>query len=154
MSTNRLPQQSESIENLLSKHNISFDEYHYKGNGDVINNKINTLKVLKERYPNINTIKIWDNDKKHLETLKKWGVINNVQITYSLDKYSINESENKQDKLIRKYSELINTPYFYDLKSMDVPEEYWEDVLSYKFNQPVTIKGNGVYDQYLSLIHI
>ena len=59
----------------------------------------------------------------------------------------INESEDKQEKLIKKYSELINTPYFYDLKSMDVPEEYWKNIFSYKFNQPVTVKSNYVLDE-------
>ena len=55
----------------------------------------------------------------------------------------IKEDNNKVERYIYKVSQILQKPYIYNLKSMDVPMEYWDDILSNIFNEPVKWKKPG-----------
>ena len=84
MLTGRLPHQAEQIEELLLLHNISFDEYHYKGNGDTLTSKFNTIKSLLNRFPNVKEIEMWEDREPHAIEFKKWGEENGVNLKVNL----------------------------------------------------------------------
>lgn len=82
--TGRLPQQSLQIEELLHSNDIYFDEYHYKGNGDTLTSKINTIKNLINKYPYVNEIEMYEDRKPHAIEFLKWGKENGVNIKVNL----------------------------------------------------------------------
>jgi hypothetical protein len=84
MLTGRLPHQSEQIEELLSLHKINFDEYHYKSNGDTLTSKINTIKSLLHRYPNVTEIEMWEDREPHALSFEQWGKDNNINLNVNL----------------------------------------------------------------------
>jgi len=57
--------------------------------------------------------------------------------------------EDKKDRYYDKLSKIIRPPYFYDLKSLDIPKHLWDKILSIKFNQKVGVSG-GDYIVYNS----
>jgi hypothetical protein len=84
MLTGRLPQQSKQVEGLLKLHNIQFDEYHYKGNGDTLGSKINTLRTLILRYPNVEQIEMWEDREPHAIEFERWGEENGIDLIVNL----------------------------------------------------------------------
>jgi hypothetical protein len=56
----------------------------------------------------------------------------------------INENIDLEEKYINGISNIINIPYFYNLKVTDTPEHLWNRILSKKFNQEVRVQGNGI----------
>jgi FMN phosphatase YigB (HAD superfamily) len=84
MLTGRLPHQSEQIEELLALHEINFDEYHYKSNGDTLTSKINTIKSLLHRYPNVTEIEMWEDREPHALSFEQWGEDNNINLNVNL----------------------------------------------------------------------
>ena len=59
----------------------------------------------------------------------------------------------KKEEFIKKIDRFIEPPYFYSLKSFEVPEHLWEEILSDKLNQDINqiyVYGNEhtVYDSY------
>lgn len=55
----------------------------------------------------------------------------------------IKEDNNKVDRYINKITQILQKPYIYNLKTMDVPEEYWNDILSKIFNEPFKLNKYG-----------
>jgi len=84
MLTGRLPQQHNQVEGLLSSNEIYFDEYHYKGNGDTLGSKINTIETLLSKYPNVDRIEMWEDRVPHATEFKKWGEDNGIPIKVNL----------------------------------------------------------------------
>ena len=84
MLTGRLPQQHNQVEGLLSSNEIYFDEYHYKGNGDTLGSKINTIETLLSKYPNVDSIEMWEDRVPHATEFKKWGEDNGIPIKVNL----------------------------------------------------------------------
>jgi FMN phosphatase YigB (HAD superfamily) len=84
MLTGRLPHQSGQIEELLALHEINFDEYHYKSNGDTLTSKINTIKSLLHRYPNVSEIEMWEDREPHALSFEQWGEDNNINLNVNL----------------------------------------------------------------------
>lgn len=89
MLTGRLPQQSLQVEELLHLNNLYFDEYHYKGNGDTLSSKINTIKNLLIKYPKVNKIEMFEDREPHAIEFLKWGKENGVNIKVNLVKNRI-----------------------------------------------------------------
>lgn len=152
MLTGRLPHQAEQIEELLLLHNISFDEYHYKGNGDTLGSKINTIKSLLNRFPNVKEIEMWEDREPHAIEFKKWGeenginlkvnlVTNNGQILKGGAYDLINESLNNSQIFYEKISNIINPPYFSDLKSLGIPVSEWAPILNIIFGKDLIVDG-------------
>ena len=86
MLTGRLPHQNDQIVELLSLHNIFFDEYHYKETGDTLSSKLNTIITLLNRYPNVSSIEMWEDREPHAISFKEWGRENNVPIEVNVVK--------------------------------------------------------------------
>ena len=84
MLTGRLPHQNDQIVELLSLHNIFFDEYHYKETGDTLSSKLNTIITLLNRYPNVSSIEMWEDREPHAIAFKEWGRDNVVDIEVNL----------------------------------------------------------------------
>lgn len=84
MLTGRLPQQADQVEKILNDRSLVFDEYHYKGNGATLNSKINTIKSLLNRYPNVNFIEMYEDREPHAISFEEWGKENGVNIKVNL----------------------------------------------------------------------
>ena len=132
MLTGRLPHQSEQIEELLALHNINFDEYHYKSNGDTLTSKINTIKSLLHRYPNVSEIEMWEDREPHALSFEQWGKDNNINLNVNLvgsDHITINEStENNKEKFYDEVVKMLRKPPYgkiligLDLENSDMVE--------------------------------
>lgn len=134
MLTGRLPHQSEQIEELLALHNINFDEYHYKSNGDTLTSKINTIKSLLHRYPNVTEIEMWEDREPHVLSFEQWGEDNNINLNVNLvgsDNITINEStENNKEKFYDEVVRMLRKPPYgkiligLDLENSDMVEVF------------------------------
>jgi len=134
MLTGRLPHQSEQIEELLALHNINFDEYHYKSNGDTLTSKINTIKSLLHRYPNVTEIEMWEDREPHVLSFEQWGEDNNINLNVNLvgsDHITINEStENNKEKFYDEVVRMLRKPPYgkilfgLDLENSDMVEVF------------------------------
>jgi hypothetical protein len=132
MLTGRLPHQSEQIEELLALHNINFDEYHYKSNGDTLTSKINTIKSLLHRHPNVTEIEMWEDREPHALSFEQWGKDNNINLNVNLvgsDHITINEStENNKEKFYDEVVKMLRKPPYgkiligLDLENSDMVE--------------------------------
>jgi hypothetical protein len=159
MLTGRIPHQAEQIEELLLLHNISFDEYHYKGNGDTLSSKINTIKSLLNRFPNVKEIEMWEDREPHAIEFKQWGEENGVNLKVNLVTSNgqiikggvndlVNESIDKKKIFFDKISKLINPPYFSDLESLGIPQSEWSTILSVVFGKEVHL---DFYQQFIEV---
>ena len=159
MLTGRIPHQAEQIEELLLLHNISFDEYHYKGNGDTLSSKFNTIKSLLNRFPNVKEIEMWEDREPHAIEFKQWGEENGVNLKVNLVTSngqiikggvndSVNESIDKKKIFFDKISKLINPPYFSDLESLGIPQSEWSTILSVVFGKEVHL---DFYQQFIEV---
>jgi hypothetical protein len=84
MLTGRLPQQHKQVEGLLSSNGIYFDEYHYKGNGDTLGSKLNTIRTLLSKYPTVESIEMWEDREPHAIEFREWGKENGIPIKVNL----------------------------------------------------------------------
>jgi len=84
MLTGRLPQQHKQVEGLLSSNGIYFDEYHYKGNGDTLGSKLNTIRTLLIKYPTVESIEMWEDREPHAIEFRKWGKENGIPLKVNL----------------------------------------------------------------------
>lgn len=159
MLTGRLPHQAEQVEELLLLHNVSFDEYHYKGNGDTLTSKINTIKSLLNRFPNVTEIEMWEDREPHAIEFKQWGEENGVNLKVNLVTSNgqiikggvndlVNESIDKKKIFFDKISKLINPPYFSDLESLGIPQSEWSTILSVVFGKEVHL---DFYQQFIEV---
>jgi len=147
MLTGRLPHQAEQIEELLSLHNIYFDEYHYKGNGDTLNSKLNTIQSLLNRFPSVNEIEMWEDREPHAIEFDRWGKEKGIDLYVNLVNSTnelINESVN--DNLIDKVISSLKPPYIYNLYSMGFNSNDSEKILSKIFGEGVHIYDDSVWD--------
>ena len=86
MLTGRLPNQADQVEDILNSKGIVFDEYHYKDSGDTLKSKLNTLRSLLNRYPNVNYIEMYEDREPHAIGFEEWGKNNNINIKVNLVK--------------------------------------------------------------------
>jgi len=84
MLTGRLPNQADQVEDILNSQGIIFDEYHYKNDGSTLSSKLNTIKSLLNRYPNVNFIEIYEDRESHAMEFDSWGKENNIDIKVNL----------------------------------------------------------------------
>jgi len=92
MLTGRLSNQADQVEDILNSQGIIFDEYHYKNDGDTLSSKLNTIRSLLNRYPNVNFIEVYEDKEPHAIGFEEWGKENNIDIKVNLvSKNSINQ---------------------------------------------------------------
>lgn len=80
MLTGRMPVQKDQVEYILNSRGVIFDEYHYKERGGTLDSKINTIKSLLKKYPNVNEIEMWEDRLNHADYFEMWGKKNDVNI--------------------------------------------------------------------------
>jgi len=84
MLTGRLPNQSDQVEQILHDNNVVFDEYHYKDDGDTFFSKINTINSLLNRFPNVDSIVMYEDREPHAIGFKEWGEGKNLNLDVKL----------------------------------------------------------------------
>jgi len=157
MLTGRIPHQSSQVEELLAFHNIYFKEYHYKSNGDTLTSKLNTIKSLLNRFPQVKEIEMWEDREAHVIAFEEWGIENgiNIKVNYITDDVvPLNESTEsesfgfRQPKNINSYyekvSKLLKPPFIINLEKMgfDVYDEV-EKILSHYFGERVYLHDSS-----------
>jgi len=73
MLTGRLFKLSTHVEAILESKGLVFDEYHYNGGGKTENEKMRTMEILLEKYPNVVEIAMWDDRLMHIPIFEQWG---------------------------------------------------------------------------------
>lgn len=147
MLTGRIPHQSSQIEELLALHNIYFKEYHYKSDGDTLTSKLNTIKSLLNRFPQVKDIEMWEDREAHVIAFEEWGKENgiNIKVNYITDDViPLNESTESTDSYYEKVSKLLKPPFIFNLEKMgfDVYGEV-EKILSYYFGERVYLHDDS-----------
>ena len=147
MLTGRLPHQSSQVEELLALHNIYFKEYHYKSDGDTLTSKLNTIKSLLNRFPQVKEIEMWEDREAHVIAFEEWGKENgvNIKVNYITDDVvPLNESTESMDSYYEKVSKLLKPPFILNLEKMgfDVYSEV-EKVLSHYFDERVYLHDSS-----------
>jgi hypothetical protein len=147
MLTGRLPHQSSQVEELLAFHNIYFKEYHYKSDGDTLTSKLNTIKSLLNRFPQVKDIEMWEDREAHVIAFEEWGKENgvNIKVNYITDDVvHLNESTESMDSYYEKVSKILKPPFILNLEKMgfDVYSEV-EKVLSHYFGEIVYLHDDS-----------
>ena len=140
MLTGRLPHQSSQVEELLALHNIYFKEYHYKSNGDTLTSKLNTIKSLLNRFPQVKDIEMWEDREAHVNAFGEWGKENgvNIKVNYITDDVvPLNESTESMDSYYEKVSKIVKPPFIFNLEKMGFDYSEVERVLSHYFGERV-----------------
>ncbi len=141
MLTGRLPHQSQQIEELLAFHNIYFKEYHYKSNGDTLTSKLNTIKSLLNRFPQVKEIEMWEDREAHVIAFEEWGKENGINIIVNFVTDDINPItktivvENKLDSVYEK----IKRPYFNNMNIMGLTNDEIRNFFIKKYGDDITL---------------
>lgn len=141
MLTGRLPHQSSQVEELLALHNIYFKEYHYKSNGDTLTSKLNTIKSLLNRFPQVREIEMWEDREAHVIAFEEWGKENgiNIKVNYITDDV-VPLNESVEDKLYNKVSTMIKPPYADFLLKMGFGKDSMEQIFKKIFGDDITLR--------------
>jgi len=141
MLTGRLPHQSSQVEELLAFHNIYFKEYHYKSDGDTLTSKINTIKSLLNRFPQVKEIEMWEDREAHVIAFEEWGKENgiNIKVNYITDDV-VPLNESVEDKLYNKVSKMIKPPYGDFLLKMGFDKNSMEQVFKKMFGNDINLR--------------
>lgn len=73
MMTGRRDKLAEQVKKILDHHNLEFDEYIYNTGGDTLGNKLNYLDKLIKKYPNVESVHMWEDRVEHVRAFKAWG---------------------------------------------------------------------------------
>ena len=141
MLTGRLPHQSSQVEELLALHNIYFKEYHYKSNGDTLTSKLNTIKSLLNRFPQVKEVEMWEDREAHVIAFEEWGKENgiNIKVNYITDGV-VPLNESVEDKLYNKVSTMIKPPYADFLLKMGFGKDSMEQIFKKIFGDDITLR--------------
>lgn len=141
MLTGRIPHQSSQVEELLAFHNIYFKEYHYKSNGDTLTSKLNTIKSLLNRFPQVKEIEMWEDREAHVIAFEEWGIENgiNIKVNYITDDV-VPLNESVEDKLYNKVSKMIKPPYGDFLLKMGFDKNSMEQVFKKMFGNDINLR--------------
>lgn len=141
MLTGRLPHQSSQVEELLALHNIYFKEYHYKSDGDTLTSKLNTIKSLLNRFPQVKEIEMWEDREAHVIAFEEWGKENgiNIKVNYITDDV-VPLNESVEDKLYNKMVGMMKPPYGDFLLKMGLDKDSMEQVFKKMFGSDVNLR--------------
>ena len=73
MLTGRRPKLGGSVKAILDAKGLTFHRYMYNYGSDTLSNKIEQMGKLLEEFPNLRSIKQWDDRDEHVPTFKQWG---------------------------------------------------------------------------------
>lgn len=63
----------EEVTSILEQHGLEFDHYLLKKRSPTIKDKIEKLESLLQKYPEVNTVEIWEDRSEHVEDFQSWG---------------------------------------------------------------------------------
>jgi hypothetical protein len=70
--TGRMKKLAPSVEKVLRKNSLSFNEYHYNNGGSTDVFKIKTLDDLIKKYPDVE-VEMWEDRLEHVSIFEQWG---------------------------------------------------------------------------------
>jgi hypothetical protein len=76
MMTGRIGKLSKNVEKILSEKGMLFDEYQYKNGkfgSDTLDFKLGMMKEYLERYPQLESMAMWEDRVEHAGPFKEWG---------------------------------------------------------------------------------
>lgn len=73
MLTGRMFMLKDVVMTVLEKHGLEFDGYFFNEGGSTDEAKKNTLDVLLIRYPNIESVEMFDDRLAHISIFQEWG---------------------------------------------------------------------------------
>lgn len=73
MLTGRITKLSQHVEDVLDTKGLKFDEYHYNRGGATEVEKMKTMGKLLEKYPDVDSIEMWDDRDLHIERFRQFG---------------------------------------------------------------------------------
>lgn len=86
--TNRIPKLKDAVINVLSQHNITFDDYNLKsGKG----NKVDRILEYLNKYPSVKEINIYDDREKELVEFRNFKL--KYGWDYDINIYNINDGK-------------------------------------------------------------
>jgi hypothetical protein len=88
MLTGRLLKLADYVKNILDAKGFEFDEYCYNRGGSTEIEKMRTMEVLLEKYPDIDEMELWDDRLEHIPIFEEWG--KNQCLSGRLKEFSIN----------------------------------------------------------------
>jgi hypothetical protein len=88
MLTGRLLKLADYVKKILDANGFEFDEYCYNRGGSTEIEKMRTMEVLLEKYPEVVEIEIWDDRLEHIPIFEQWG--KNQCLSGRLKEFSIN----------------------------------------------------------------
>ena len=89
--TGRIVPLRKQVQAILDKNGFVFDEVILagqkpwnKGASDTLSFKVKYLNDLKNRFPNLEEIEIWDDRILHSSTFEQWGKLQTISVIYNL----------------------------------------------------------------------
>ena len=73
MMTGRMSRLSNEVKSILDSKGLTFDEYVYNHGGSTIDSKIKSLGQLLVKYPNVDSVEIWEDRQEHIPAFEAWG---------------------------------------------------------------------------------
>jgi hypothetical protein len=142
------------------------DGFWYKQEYDSNNNLIyheNSDGYWFKREYDLNNNEIYFEDSRGSWSKREYD-LNNNEIYYENSNGEIidNRSNNPineniditpEEKYVNGLSNIINPPYFYNLKVTDTPEHLWNRILSKKFKQEVRVENDYIFDSNNNVIY-
>lgn len=88
MLTGRMIKLSDYVKKILDSKGFEFDEYCYNRGGSTDVEKMRTMEVLLDKYPNVVDLEMWDDRLEHIPIFEQWG--KNQCLSGRLKGFSIN----------------------------------------------------------------
>lgn len=73
MLTGRIPRLSTHVEKILKSKGLSFDAYFYNTGGQTLDHKIKVMQTLINQFPEVTSLKMWDDRLEHIPAFQAWG---------------------------------------------------------------------------------
>lgn len=77
--TGRIPPLSQQVKKILDTNSLKFDEYYFNTGGSTLNFKLHILDELLKKYPDVKSVKMWDDRVEHVPSFEQWGESNPIQ---------------------------------------------------------------------------
>lgn len=97
--TGRLQKQENIVRQIVNDRGYRFDHYLFNNGGGTLNNKIQHLMNLLDKYPSIRDVELWDDRLEHFKDFEEWG--RRLQEMGRIDSFYLNKIKSDQwDKFV------------------------------------------------------
>ena len=63
----------DGVKQILDSHGLKFDRYYHNNGGETAENKMWRMERLLDEFPNIKSIRMWDDRDIHIPRFEEWG---------------------------------------------------------------------------------